>query len=140
MQLAITAQLPIKDGGLEGKVLFIDTEGTFAPQRVYQIAKAKDLEPEKFLEGIFLGRLYNSDHQVLAIDRAFKLCQEEKIRLIIVDSVLSHFRSEYIGREARFRTPFSRRKLSSIIFKSRTPSLSSLKTKSKDTVVLPISP
>jgi RecA/RadA recombinase len=23
----------MKDGGLEGKLLFIDTEGTFAPQR-----------------------------------------------------------------------------------------------------------
>ena len=99
MQLAITTQLPTKDGGLEGKVLFIDTEGTFAPQRVYQIAKARELEPEKILEGILLGRVFNSDHQILAIDRAFKICQEEKIRLIIVDSVLSHFRSEYIGRE-----------------------------------------
>jgi DNA repair protein RadA len=100
MQLAITTQLPVKDGGLEGKVLFIDTEGTFAPQRVYQIAKAMELEPEKILENIFLGRVYNSDHQILAVDRAFKLCQEEKIKLIIVDSVLSHFRSEYIGRES----------------------------------------
>ena len=99
MKLSITAQLPQKDGGLEGKVLFIDTEGTFAPQRVHQIAQAMKLEPEKLLEGMFYSRVYNSDHQILAVDRSFKLCQEEKIKLLIVDSVLSHFRSEYIGRE-----------------------------------------
>ena len=100
MQLAITAQLPTKDGGLEGKVLFIDTEGTFAPQSIYQIAQAMQLEPEKLLEGIFYSRVYNSDHQILAVDRSFKLCQEENIKLLVVDSVLSHFRSEYIGRES----------------------------------------
>jgi DNA repair protein RadA len=100
MQLCITTQLPKERGGLEGRALFIDTEGTFAPQRVYQIAKAMELEPEKILEGIFLGSVYNSDHQILAVDRSFKLCQEDKIKLIIVDSVLSRFRSEYIGRES----------------------------------------
>jgi len=100
MKLSITTQLPQKDGGLEGKVLFIDTEGTFAPQRIHQIAQAMQLEPEKLLEGIFYSRVYNSDHQILAVDRSFKLCQEENIKLLIVDSVLSHFRSEYIGRES----------------------------------------
>jgi DNA repair protein RadA len=100
MKLSVTTQLPHKDGGLEGKVLFIDTEGTFAPQRVHQIAQAMQLEPEKFLEGIFYSRVYNSDHQILAVDRSFKLCQEENVKLLIVDSVLSHFRSEYIGRES----------------------------------------
>jgi DNA repair protein RadA len=99
MKLSITAQQPQKDGGLEGKILFIDTEGTFAPQRIHQMAQAMQLEPEKILEGIFYSRVYNSDHQILAVDRSFKLCQEENIKLLIVDSVLSHFRSEYIGRE-----------------------------------------
>ena len=100
MKLSITAQLPGGDGGLEGKVLFIDTEGTFAPQRIHQMATSMQLEPEKFLEGIYYSRAYNSDHQILIIDRAFKLCQEENVKLLVVDSVLSHFRSEYIGRES----------------------------------------
>lgn len=100
MKLSITTQLPQADGGLEGKVLFIDTEGTFAPQRIHQMATALNLEPEKILEGIYYSRAYNSDHQVLLVDRSFKLCQEENVKLLVVDSVLSHFRSEYIGRES----------------------------------------
>ncbi len=100
MKLSVITQLPAKDGGLEGKVLFIDTEGTFAAQRVYQMAQAMQLDPEKILDGIIYSRVYNSDHQILTVDHAFKICQEEKIKLLVVDSILSHFRGEYIGRES----------------------------------------
>src|SRR5207247_5145628 len=75
MKLRVIAQLPAKDGGLEGKVLFIDTEGTFAAQRVYQMATAMQLDPEKILDGIIYSRVYNSDHQILTVDHAFKICQ-----------------------------------------------------------------
>ena len=100
MKLSVITQLPAKDGGLEGKVLFVDTEGTFAAQRVYQMAQAMQLDPEKILDGIIYSRVYNSDHQILTVDHAFKICQEEKIKLLVVDSILSHFRGEYIGRES----------------------------------------
>lgn len=100
MTASIRTQLPEDKGGLNGKVLFIDTEGTFAAQRVYQIAQAAGHDPEKILEGIIYSRVYNSDHQILSIDHAFKVCQEENIKLLIVDSVMSHFRGEYIGRES----------------------------------------
>ena len=100
MKLSVMTQLPVKDGGLEGKVLFIDTEGTFSPQRVYQMAQAMQQDPEKILDGIIYSRVYNSDHQILTVDHAFKICQEENIKLVVVDSILSHFRGEYIGRES----------------------------------------
>ncbi len=100
MKLSVNTQLPEKDGGLDGKVLFIDTEGTFSPQRVYQMAQAMGYEPEKILDGIIYSRVYNSDHQILTVDHAFKICQEENIKLLVVDSILSHFRGEYIGRES----------------------------------------
>ena len=100
MTASIRTQLSEDKGGLNGKVLFIDTEGTFAAQRVYQIAQAAGHDPEKILEGIIYSRVYNSDHQILSIDHAFKVCQEENIKLLIVDSVMSHFRGEYIGRES----------------------------------------
>ncbi|OLB72745.1 DNA repair and recombination protein RadA, partial [archaeon 13_2_20CM_2_52_21] len=100
MKLSVNVQLPTKDGGLEGKALFIDTEGTFAAQRVYQMAQAMGLDADKILDGIIYSRVYNSDHQILTVDHAFKICQEENIKLLVVDSILSHFRGEYIGRES----------------------------------------
>jgi len=100
MKLSVMAQQPVNEGGLEGKVLFVDTEGTFAAQRVHQMATAMKIEPETILDGIIYSRVYNSDHQILTVDHAFKICQEEKIKLVVVDSILSHFRGEYIGRES----------------------------------------
>ena len=100
MKLSVNVQRPVKDGGLEGKALFIDTEGTFAAQRVYQMAQAMELDADKILDGIIYSRVYNSDHQILTVDHAFKICQEENIKLLVVDSILSHFRGEYIGRES----------------------------------------
>ncbi len=100
MKLSVMAQQPVSEGGLEGKVLFVDTEGTFAAQRVHQMATAMEIDPEKILDGIIYSRVYNSDHQILTVDHAFKICQEENIKLLVVDSILSHFRGEYIGRES----------------------------------------
>jgi DNA repair protein RadA len=93
------AQLPMEDGGLGGNIAFIDTEGTFMPERVRQLAEARGLDPKETLGRIFLARAYNSDHQRLLIDHLFKFCPENEIKLVVVDSMIGHFKSEYIGRE-----------------------------------------
>lgn len=97
-QLAVNVQLPVEKGGLNGRVLFIDSENTFRPERIEQMAKDVKLDPEKTLKNIIVGRAYNSDHQVLLIDKAKDIMKEKKIRLIIIDSLMSHFRSDYVGR------------------------------------------
>jgi len=99
LMLSVTAQLPYEKGGLEGNVAFIDTEGTFMPERVYQIAQANGLDPQTVANNIFVARAYNSSHQCLLIDRLFTMVPENNIKLIIVDSMISHFRGEYVGRE-----------------------------------------
>jgi DNA repair protein RadA len=100
MMLSATCQLPKERGGLEGSALFIDTEGTFTPQRVYAMAKGLGLDPEGALKRIIYSRAYNSDHQMLLVDRCGEVVQKEGVRLLVVDSVVSHFRGEYLGREA----------------------------------------
>jgi DNA repair protein RadA len=99
MQLCVTSQKPLEQGGLGGKVLFIDTEGTFSPQRIHDIAEARDLEPRKILENIIYVRCYNSDHQIFIVNKAAKVIEAEKIKLIVVDSIIGHFRGEYVGKE-----------------------------------------
>lgn len=97
-QLAVNVQLPVKDGGLGGASLFIDSENTFRPQRIQQMAEALGLDPKKALENVFTARAFNSDHQILLIDKARDLIKEKNIKIIIIDSLTSHFRSDYIGR------------------------------------------
>ncbi|MFX1295461.1 MAG: DNA repair and recombination protein RadA [Promethearchaeota archaeon] len=97
-QICVTVQLPIDQGGLKGSALYIDTEGTFRPERILQIAERYKLDGKKLLKNILYARAYNSAHQIVIIDSATKIIQENNIKLIIVDSVMSHFRAEYVGR------------------------------------------
>ncbi len=99
-QLCVDVQLPKEDGGLEGKVLFIDTESTFRPERISEIAKARGINPEKALSNIFYVRVQTTDQQILTAERADKLIQENNIKLIVVDSMMALFRAEFIGRGA----------------------------------------
>jgi DNA repair protein RadA len=97
-QLCVNVQLSRKKGGLEGNALYIDTEGTFRPERIIQMSEALDLDHKKVLKNIVFGRAYNSDHQILLIKEAANLIKERNIKVIVVDSLIGHFRSEYIGR------------------------------------------
>jgi len=99
LMLSVTAQLPFGKGGLNGNVAFIDTEGTFMPERIYQIASSRSMDPESVADNILVARAYNSSHQCLLIDRLFTLIPENNIKLVVIDSMISHFRGEYIGRE-----------------------------------------
>jgi len=99
-QISVNAQLPLHKGGLGGAVLFIDTEGTFRPERIESIATAAGLNPETALENIMVVRATSTEQQVLTLERADKLIQDKNIKLIIVDSLTALFRSEFIGRGA----------------------------------------
>ena len=98
-QLAVTVQLPMEEGGLDGATLYIDTEGTFRPERILQIAPRFGLDGREALRRIVFARAYNSDHQMLIVDEAPKVLESYNVRLIVVDSLISHFRGEFPGRE-----------------------------------------
>jgi DNA repair protein RadA len=97
-QLAVNVQLPKEKGGLAGKAIFIDTEQTFRPERIMEMAKGLGLDPKKVLENILVARAYNSDHQVLLAEKAEDYIKKNNVKVIIVDSLTSSFRSEYTGR------------------------------------------
>lgn len=99
-QLAVNVQLPVEKGGLGGSVLFVDTEATFRPERIVQLAEAQGLDPNEILKNIHIARAENSDHQILLIERAEELIQKQNVKLIIIDSLTSHFRADYMGRGA----------------------------------------
>lgn len=99
-QLAVNATLPRDMGGLEGEVIYIDTENTFRPERIIQMAEGWDVDPMEVLKKIHVARAFNSHHQMLLVDKAGELAKERPIRLLIVDSLTAHFRAEYIGRGA----------------------------------------
>lgn len=99
-QLCINAQKPVENGGLGGNVLFIDTESTFRPERLKQLAEASGMDPQQALANVFVAKAVNSDHQMVLADKAEEMVKAKGIRLIVVDSMTSHFRADYVGRGA----------------------------------------
>jgi DNA repair protein RadA len=97
-QCAVTVQMKQKDGGLNGDVIIIDTENTFRPERIAQMAEALDLKTKDVLSRIHVARAFNSHHQMLLAERARDIAEDFDVRLLIVDSLTSHFRAEYVGR------------------------------------------
>jgi DNA repair protein RadA len=97
-QLAVNATLPLDKMGLDGHVLFIDTENTFRPERIVQMSKHLELDPTEVLKKIHVARAYNSSHQILLVEKAYELTEKFPVKLLIVDSLTAHFRAEYTGR------------------------------------------
>ena len=99
-QLAVNAQLPPEKGGVNGTVVWIDTETTFRPERIKQIATAAGLDPQVALSNIKVAKAFNSDHQMLLAEKIEDLIKKQgvNVKLVIVDSLTAHFRAEFVGR------------------------------------------
>jgi len=99
LTLAVNVQLPPEKGGVSGKCVFIDTEGTFRPARIKEIAEAFGANAEKVLKNILVARAFNSDHQILLLEKVTEMIKAgEPIKLLIIDSLTAHFRAEFAGR------------------------------------------
>lgn len=96
--LAVTCQLSIENGGGQGKCLWIDTEGTFRPERIVPIAERFNLDPQDVMNNIAWARAYNSDHQSQLLTMASAMMVESHFSLLIVDSATNLYRTDYSGR------------------------------------------
>lgn len=108
--LAVRSQLPVEDGGLGGSVMWIDTEQTFRPERIAEIAKYvdldyrdKSLEPEKHRRGlpynpmdrIIVSKMYNASHLELLVEHISKYIGQYNIKLLVIDSITNLHRKDY---------------------------------------------
>ena len=96
--LAAIAPQPKESGGLNGGVIYIDTEGTFRPERLNQIARARELEPSHVLKNVAVCKVYNSSHLELIIKDLGKYVNDFNAKLVIIDSIISLHRAEFAGR------------------------------------------
>lgn len=99
-QLAVNVQLPKEQGGADGMVVWLDSESTFRPERIKQLAEKRGMDVSEVLKKIKVARCFNSDHQVLLAEKIEELIKNDglPIKLVIVDSLMSHFRADFAGR------------------------------------------
>jgi len=97
--MSVMTQLPPDLGGAAGKVAYIDTEGTFRPDRIRSIADRFGVNGDMALENILYARAFNSEHQMELINECSQRFAEDKdFRLLIVDSIMALFRVDFSGR------------------------------------------
>ncbi len=97
-QAAVMVQLPEEKGGIGGRVVYIDTENTFRPERIIQMAEYLDKDGSDILTNIKVGKAKSSDHQMELVREVENIADDWNVRILIVDSLTSYFRSEYAGR------------------------------------------
>jgi DNA repair protein RadA len=96
--LCAIARQPVESGGLDGSTIYIDTEGTFRPERVQEIARARGFDPVQVLKNVAVCKVYNSSHLELIVKNLGKYVDDFKAKLVIIDSIISLHRAEFAGR------------------------------------------
>jgi DNA repair protein RadA len=96
--MCITAGQPVESGGLNSGVIYIDTEGTFRPERLEQISSSRNIDPVRALQNVAVCKVYNSAHLELIVKNLGKYIDDYKAKLVIVDSIISLHRAEFSGR------------------------------------------
>ncbi|XP_010544643.1 PREDICTED: DNA repair protein RAD51 homolog 3 [Tarenaya hassleriana] len=116
IQLSVNVQIPGEVGGLGGKAIYIDTEGSFMVERALQIAEAcvedmaeytgymhkhfhasqVQMQPKDILENIFYFRVCSYTEQIALVNHLEKFISENKdVKVVIVDSITFHFRQDF---------------------------------------------
>ena len=86
-------------GGLDGSIIFVDTENTFRSERVHQIAENRGINPDKVLQKVFVCKVLNAAQLEMVAQNLGKSIEEYHAKLVIVDSIISLHRAEFTGRE-----------------------------------------
>ncbi|MCC6050957.1 MAG: DNA repair and recombination protein RadA [Thermofilum sp.] len=98
-QLSVTVQLPEEKGGLSAKAVYIDTEGTFSPQRIASIASRFGLDPKAALNAVAVYRPLNTGELERFVREELSGYLEDGAKLVVIDSVIALYRAQYRGME-----------------------------------------
>jgi meiotic recombination protein DMC1 len=94
--LCVTAQAVGERGG---KVIYLDCEGTFRPDRIKPISERFGLDADSVLENITHARLPTFESQLeILVDAAALMVESGPYRLMIIDSISCNMRTDYSGR------------------------------------------
>jgi DNA repair protein RadA len=96
--LCVMAKQPIGEGGLDAGVIYIDTEGTFRPERLQEIAVSRNFDASEVLKSVAVCKIYNSSHLELIAKDLGGYIDKFKAKLVVVDSIISLHRAEFSGR------------------------------------------
>ena len=84
-------QLALNNSEMDKNTLFIDTLGSFRPERIKQIANQRGLDPKKILDTIFVLRCTTVDQQIAIPQKIREFLREKQASLVIIDDMTNNF-------------------------------------------------
>jgi len=96
-QLAIQASVMASARGW--KSVYVDTESTFRPERVVQMAESRGMEAKAALDGVYSLRARDVDAQSRVLERMADDPRVSRAKLVVVDTVTKNFTLEFPGKE-----------------------------------------
>ncbi|XP_044780751.2 DNA repair protein RAD51 homolog 2 isoform X4 [Bubalus bubalis] len=124
IMMSILATLPTNMGGLEGSVVYIDTESAFSAERLVEIAESRfpryfDTEEKLLLTSskVHLYRELSCDEVLQRIESLEEEIISKGVKLVIIDSVASVVRKEFdtqLQGNVRERNKFLAREAASL--------------------------
>ncbi|KXH77155.1 MAG: hypothetical protein AM326_05665 [Candidatus Thorarchaeota archaeon SMTZ-45] len=95
--LAVRAQLSIEKGGLEGRVLWLDSESSFKTNIIRANAIRWGLDPDVALGNINVAPMALSSQIEDTFEQIQLLLAEGEFKMLVIDSLTGLFRAEYRG-------------------------------------------
>jgi len=95
--LAVRSQLPLEQGGLEGRVLWLDSEASFKTNIIRANAIRWGLDPDVVLGNINVAPMALSSQIEDTFEQIQLLLAEGEFKMLVIDSLTGLFRAEYRG-------------------------------------------
>lgn len=96
--LAVLAAQTKENGGFDSGVLYIDTENTFSPTRLHEIAEKRSYDVDFTLNRIMKIKAGTAPYLIWYINRLPEIIKNHPVKLIIIDSIIALHRAEFRGR------------------------------------------
>jgi len=84
------------------KVVYLDTENTFRPERVRELAESNKFNSEKTLKNIYVSKIMSNNALLLKLDELDFIFKSNNVKLLIIDSINNFFRIERSDKEISF--------------------------------------
>ena len=95
LSMAVAAQLPRTQGGLDSAVVFIDNDNIFNPYSLIRLALSVNLNPNEVLARISVARAFIWNHLGEIVDNIEALLEEQKARLVLISGLTTLFEGEF---------------------------------------------
>ncbi|MFX0047640.1 MAG: ATPase domain-containing protein [Candidatus Hermodarchaeota archaeon] len=84
------------------KLIYLDTENTFRPERIRELAGTNNLDGEKVLKNILVSKIMSNTAFLLQLNEVEEIIEKNNYKMLIVDSINNYYRFERGEKEISF--------------------------------------